>query len=43
MLVQLATGPHVLLARITARAADQLALAPGRAAWAQVKSAALVR
>ncbi|TWO68400.1 molybdenum ABC transporter ATP-binding protein [Caenimonas sedimenti] len=33
----------LLLARITARAADQLALAPGMRVWAQVKSAALVR
>lgn len=31
-----------LLARITARAAHHLALAPGRQAWAQVKAAALV-
>jgi molybdate transport system ATP-binding protein len=31
-----------LLARITARAAHQLALAPGVRAWAQVKAAALV-
>ena len=32
----------VLLARITARAAHMLALAPGMSVWAQVKSAALV-
>jgi molybdate transport system ATP-binding protein len=32
----------VLLARITARAAHTLALAPGMPVWAQVKSAALV-
>jgi molybdate transport system ATP-binding protein len=32
----------VLLARITARAADSLALAPGQRVWAQVKSVALV-
>jgi molybdate transport system ATP-binding protein len=42
-LVQLACGGDVLLARITARAADQLRLVPGRAVWAQVKSAGLVR
>ncbi|NML46611.1 molybdenum ABC transporter ATP-binding protein [Ramlibacter sp. G-1-2-2] len=41
-LVQLACGESLLLARITARAADILQLAPGRAVWAQVKSAALV-
>ena len=35
-------GPSLLLARITARAVDALELAPGRAVWAQVKSAALV-
>ena len=32
----------ILLARITARAAHALALAPGQPVWAQVKSAALV-
>jgi molybdate transport system ATP-binding protein len=43
-MVQLACrGGTLLLARITARAVDQLALAPGMAVWAQVKSAALVR
>jgi molybdate transport system ATP-binding protein len=41
--VQLACGDSLLLARITARAADALHLAPGAAVWAQVKSAALVR
>ncbi|MDB5931052.1 MAG: molybdenum transporter ATP-binding protein [Polaromonas sp.] len=41
-LVQLACGESVLLARITARAADTLGLLPGRPVWAQVKSAALV-
>ena len=41
-LVQLACGESVLLARITARAADALDLAPGKPVWAQVKSAALV-
>ena len=34
--------PSMLLARITARAADSLQLTPGTQAWAQVKSAALV-
>jgi molybdate transport system ATP-binding protein len=33
---------EVLLARITARAAHALALAPGMRVWAQVKAAALV-
>lgn len=42
-LVQLACGPTLLVARITARAADALQLAPGKPVWAQVKSAALVR
>jgi molybdate transport system ATP-binding protein len=41
-LVQLECGASLLLARITARAADALQLAPGAPAWAQVKSAALV-
>lgn len=41
-LVQLDCGGSLLLARITARAADALDLAPGQAVWAQVKSAALV-
>jgi len=43
VLVQLDCGASPLLARITARAADGLALVPGRTIWAQVKSAALVR
>jgi molybdate transport system ATP-binding protein len=43
VLVQLACGDSLLLARVTARAADALALAPGRPVWSQVKSAALVR
>jgi molybdate transport system ATP-binding protein len=42
VLVQLDCGGSVLLARITARAADALGLVPGQPAWAQVKSAALV-
>ena len=41
-LVQLACGPSLLLARVTARAVDALRLAPGDTVWAQVKSAALV-
>ena len=41
-LVQLTCGESVLLARITARAADALGLEPGKPVWAQVKSAALV-
>ena len=42
--MQLACGAGgcLLLARITARAADALALTPGETVWAQVKSAALV-
>ena len=41
-MVQLACGNSLLLARITARAVDQLGLAVGSTAWAQVKSAAWV-
>ena len=41
-MLQLECGGVQLLARITARAVHELALAPGRAVWAQVKSAALV-
>jgi molybdate transport system ATP-binding protein len=40
--VQLACGPSLLLARVTARAVHQLGLAPGDRVWAQVKSVALV-
>ncbi len=43
VLVRLACGQSVLTARITARAADALALAPGLAVWAQVKSVALTQ
>jgi len=43
VLVQLACGETLLLARITARAADALQLVAGSPVWAQVKSAALVR
>lgn len=42
VLVRLACGDSVLLARITARAANALALATGQPVWAQVKSVALV-
>ena len=42
VVVQVACGDALLLSRITARAADQLGLAPGVQVWAQVKSAALV-
>ncbi|MBI2771598.1 MAG: molybdenum ABC transporter ATP-binding protein [Burkholderiales bacterium] len=42
VLVRLACGGSVLLARVTARAADALALGPGLSVWAQVKSVALV-
>jgi molybdate transport system ATP-binding protein len=42
VVVQLRCGDSLLLARITARAAHTLALAPGQRVWAQVKSVALV-
>jgi molybdate transport system ATP-binding protein len=42
VLVRLRCGQALLLARITARAAHALTLAPGQRAWAQVKSVALV-
>ncbi len=42
-LVRVHCGPSVLLARITRRALDALALRPGSAAWVQVKSVALVQ
>lgn len=42
VLVRLRCGESIFLARITARAADTLALAPGQTVWAQVKSVALV-
>jgi molybdate transport system ATP-binding protein len=41
-LVRLVCGESVLLARVTARAVDELELAPGKQVWAQVKSVALV-
>ena len=42
VLVRLACEESVLLARITARAADALGLVAGQPVWAQVKSVALV-
>jgi molybdate transport system ATP-binding protein len=42
VMVRLRCGDSLLLARITARAAHSLALAPGQRVWAQVKSVALV-
>jgi molybdate transport system ATP-binding protein len=42
VMVRLRCGESILLARITARAADALSLAPGQPVWAQVKSVALV-
>jgi molybdate transport system ATP-binding protein len=41
--VRVRCGASVLLARITRRALDSLHLQPGSAAWAQVKSVALVQ
>lgn len=41
-LVRLRIGEEVLLARITRRSAEQLALAPGMALYAQIKSVALM-
>jgi len=43
VLVQLDCAGVLLLARITARAADALGLVSGKAVWAQVKSVALVQ
>ena len=42
VLVRLRFGDSIFVARITARAADSLALASGQSVWAQVKSVALV-
>jgi molybdate transport system ATP-binding protein len=42
-LVRLRSGDDVLIARITRRSADHLQLEPGKALWAQLKSAAIVR
>ncbi len=41
-LARLRCGEAMLLARLTSRAVDALALAPGQAVWAQVKSVALI-
>ena len=41
-LVRLVCGANFVLARITQRAVHELALAPGQAVWAQVKSVAIV-
>ena len=43
VLVRVSVGPSRLLARITAKAFDALELAPGKRAWVQVKSVALVQ
>jgi molybdate transport system ATP-binding protein len=43
VLVRVACGPSVLLARVTARAEHGLGLRVGQAVWAQVKSVALVK
>ena len=42
MLARIRIGETDLVARLTRRSAAALALTPGRAAWAQVKSVALV-
>ncbi len=42
VMLRLQIGESILLARITARAADALRLVPGQMAWAQVKSVAVV-
>jgi molybdate transport system ATP-binding protein len=42
VLVQLRVGPTTILARITERSRRELAIAPGRRVWAQVKGAALL-
>jgi molybdate transport system ATP-binding protein len=41
-LARLRCGESMLLARLTSRAVDALALAPGQSVWAQVKSVALI-
>lgn len=43
VLVRVACGPSVLMARVTARAVHALGLSVGQAVWAQVKSVALVK
>lgn len=42
VLVRMACGESILLARVTARAVEQLGLASAKNVWAQVKSVALV-
>lgn len=42
VLVQLRIGNTVLLARLTRRSAQRLALAPGRQVWIQIKAVALI-
>ena len=42
LMVALDAGPTRLLARVTQRSAQALALAPGRAVFAQVKGIAIV-
>ena len=42
VLLRLRCGQSLLLARITQRAAQALALQPGQAVWAQIKSVALI-
>ena len=42
-LVRLSSGEDVLIARITRRSVAHLQLEPGKALWAQLKSAAIVR
>jgi molybdate transport system ATP-binding protein len=43
VLVRLETGGVPLLSRVTARAAAQLGLAPGKPVWAQIKAVAVIR
>ncbi len=43
VLVRVACGPSVLVARVTARAVHELDLTVGQTVWAQVKSVALVK
>ena len=43
VLVRMAVGTSMLVARITGRSFDALRLQPGQSVWAQVKSAALLR
>ena len=43
VLVRVACGPSVLVARVTARAVHELGLSVEQAVWAQVKSVALVK